>query len=192
MPDQYDADKRTIGELLSMTSPNLEVPDWQRSYSWKTEQIEAFWQDLTNFSNLYPGDNVNIQEYFLGSIVLVVSGTRHVLLDGQQRLATATILLSVIRDFLKKYRADAATRTSQKYISDFDDESGTYTFKLTLNLYDRDFFRVEIQEEAHVENGSALDVSFSSHERIRKARKFFQDRFEEKYEELGEGEQAYR
>ena len=38
------------------------------------------------------------EEYFLGSIVLVTGGETNVLLDGQQRLASATILLSVLRD----------------------------------------------------------------------------------------------
>ena len=33
---QYSADRRTLGELLSLTNSNqrIKVPDWQRSYSW--------------------------------------------------------------------------------------------------------------------------------------------------------------
>ena len=72
MPDQrYEAGRQTIGALLSTTSPRIEVPEWQRSYSWTTEEIEAFWQDLTAFDARYPNDNVTGEEYFLGSIVLV-------------------------------------------------------------------------------------------------------------------------
>lgn len=196
MADQYDADKRTVGELLSMTSPAIEVPEWQRSYSWDTAQVDTFWQDLIFFSNRYPEGNVEDQEYFLGSIVLVVGGPSQLLLDGQQRLGTATILLSVIRDYLSKYKKDAATRTSQKYITDFDDESGMHSFKLTLNHYDRDFFRSEVQEQPPSPDerdfSSKPSFQLASHDLIWKARKFFWDKFEEKYRNLGGGEEAFK
>ena len=55
MPNQYSSDKKTIGQLLSLTSPSIEVPDWQRDYSWDTSAVETFWQDLQTFSNQYPG-----------------------------------------------------------------------------------------------------------------------------------------
>jgi uncharacterized protein with ParB-like and HNH nuclease domain len=44
------------------------------------------------------GTTLSAREYFLGSIVLVTSGGSNLLLDGQRRLATATILLSVLRE----------------------------------------------------------------------------------------------
>jgi uncharacterized protein with ParB-like and HNH nuclease domain len=98
MPDQrYEAARQTIGTLLATTSPRVEVPDWQRSYSWTTEEVEAFWYDLIAFDARYPGKTITNEEYFLGSIVLVTGGPTNLLLDGQQRLATATILLSVLR-----------------------------------------------------------------------------------------------
>jgi len=190
MPDQYNAKKMPIGELLSTTSPNIGVPEWQRNYSWDTQQVETFWQDLTAFSEHYPGDNVNDQEYFLGSIVIVNNGAQHILLDGQQRLATATILLSVIRDFMKEYRGDAATRTQQKYISDYDDAAATNSFKLTLNRYDAEFFRREIQEE-RVADQLEPEAQLASHRLIRKARKFFLNKFEEKYHLQGRGKPAF-
>src|SRR6266511_2201964 len=111
MPDQrYEAARHTIGTLLATTSPHIEVPDWQRSYSWTTEEVEAFWRDLTAFDERYPDETITNQEYFLGSIVLVTGGSTNLLLDGQQRLATATILLSVLRDARRRYRDDAAAR----------------------------------------------------------------------------------
>jgi Protein of unknown function DUF262 len=148
MPEQrYEAGRKTIGTLLATTSPRIEVPEWQRSYSWTTEEIEAFWQDLVAFDAQYPEDNIIGEEYFLGSIVLVTGGATNLLLDGQQRLATATILLSVLRDARRQYSGDAAARLQSKYISDFDDATQTTTHVLTLNVYDQDFFRAEIQDE---------------------------------------------
>lgn len=182
MANQYSSEKKTLGLLLSLTSPPIEVPDWQRDYSWDTSAVDTFWQDLCAFSNQYPGPTITDQEYFLGSIVLVNTPTKQLLLDGQQRLATATILLSVIRDFLGKHTQDAATRTSQKYITDFNDATGAYTFKLTLNRYDRDFFRREIQE-ARGAQYQAPQATLGSHVLIRQARQFFEKRFDELYQQ---------
>jgi len=115
MPDQrYEAARQTIGSLLATTSPKIEVPEWQRSYSWEMAQVETFWQDLITFSEQYPEKNIVGEEYFLGSIVLVVGGPTNLLLDGQQRLATATILLSVLRDSRRAHKADAAARLQNK------------------------------------------------------------------------------
>ncbi|MCH8901090.1 MAG: DUF262 domain-containing protein, partial [Chloroflexi bacterium] len=190
MPNQYTSEKKTLGELLSMTSPHIAVPDYQRDYSWDTSVIETFWQDLTDFSDDYPDDNIQLQEYFLGSIVLVNVGARHDLLDGQQRLATATILLSVLRDAMAEYSQDAATRTSQKYITEYDDATGTDAYKLTMSVYDRDFFRREIQEPRTGDYAQPA-AELGSHRNIRRAREFFASQVQLKYDELGDGKRAF-
>lgn len=191
MPDQrYEASRQTIGGLLSTTSPRIEVPEWQRSYSWTTEEIEAFWQDLTTFDARYPTDNIIGEEYFLGSIVLVTGGATNLLLDGQQRLATSTILLSILRDGRRQHLADAATRLQNKYISDYDDATNTTTHVLTLNVYDRDFFRSEVQD---FPQSSLVTVTptLKSHGLIRRARQYFLDRVTEASKQLGGGEAAF-
>ena len=146
MPTQYRPERKTIGELLSMTNPPILVPNWQRNFSWTTSEVDTFWQDMMLFDAQYPGETINSEEYFLGSVVIVDNSENHLLLDGQQRLATSAILLSVIRDFLAQYRHDAAVRTSNRYLTDFDDARGANTYKLTLNRYDRDFFKREVLE----------------------------------------------
>ncbi len=192
MPDQrYDAGRQTIGTLLSTTSPRIEVPNWQRSYAWDTPQIETFWQDLIAFDAQYPASNLGGEEYFLGSIVLVTGGATNLLLDGQQRLATATILLSVLRDARHAYKADSATRLQNKYISDLDDQSNTTTHVLTLNHYDRDFFRGEIQDEPATPPARPTP-SLRSHALIRKGRQYFEARIAERAAELGGGEPAFQ
>lgn len=191
MPDQrYEAARQTIGALLSTTSPRIEVPEWQRSYSWTTEQIEAFWQDLVAFDALYPGDNITGEEYFLGSVVLVTGGAKNLVLDGQQRLATATILLAVLRDARRDYSGDAATRLQNKYISDFDDATGTTTHVLTLNVYDRDFFRSEVQDEPQ-EPPVRVRPTLKSHGLVRTAREYFAERVAEESAGLGGGKAAF-
>lgn len=191
MPEQrYEAGRQTVGALLSTTSPRIEVPEWQRSYAWDTAQVEIFWQDLLAFSAQYPDDNIVGEEYFLGSIVLVTGGATNILLDGQQRLATATILLSVLRDARSDHVRDSATRLQNKYISEFDDQSNSTSYVITLNTYDREFFRGEVQDEPS-KPPARPTPSLKSHGLIRKARLYFEARVAEHYEGLGGGEPAF-
>jgi uncharacterized protein DUF262/uncharacterized protein DUF1524 len=191
MPSRYSPDKRTLGNLLSLTNPPILVPDWQRNYSWTTSEVETFWNDLLRFSGAYPDDNINNQEYFLGSVVIVDNGTAHLLLDGQQRLATAAILLSVIRDFLKRSSRDAGTRVQTRYLSDFDDARDETSYKVTLNTYDRDFFKREILEPRDA--GFVPPApTIESHNLVRRAREFFHGKFEQEFAGYQSPEDAHR
>lgn len=180
---KYSPERMTVGQILSMTSPPVIVPDWQRNYSWTNTEIETFWQDLQRFNDQYPGDTIDGQEYFLGAVVIVDTNQSHLLLDGQQRIATAAILISVIRDFLSKYNADAATRVSTRYLTDYDDALEDYTFKITLNRYDRDFFKRLVLE---IKNASWIppEATYESHNLIKKSFGFFTKKMEEKYSEI--------
>src|SRR5262245_25112520 len=115
----------------------LGVPVYQRSYAWKADEIEEYWTDLRSaFSE-------NAPEYFLGTIVLTKSAgasPRDTIIDGQQRLATTSILLAAIRDQFKA-RGDAkrASIVQQKYLSTSDLATANEVARLTLNSEDAHF-----------------------------------------------------
>jgi len=191
MSTKYHPDRKKIGNLLAMTNPPILVPHWQRSFSWTTSEVETFWEDLLRFDRQYPGKNIAGQEYFLGSVVIVDNNEDHLLLDGQQRLATSAILLSVIRDFLDRFTRDAATRVATRYLTDYNDASESITYKLTLNRYDRDFFKREVMERRNA-TYQAPPPERESHRLIRRARAFFFRTFEQKYKEIALPREAHR
>lgn len=191
MANKYTPAKKTVGELLSMTNPPILVPEWQRNFSWTTREVETFWQDLLHFDATYPADNIREEEYFLGSIVIVDNSVSHLLLDGQQRLATSAILISVIRDFLSRFNQDAANRISTRYLTDFDDAQNRNTFKLTLNRYDRDFFKRETLERRDAGHDEMVPT-MESHRLIRAARQFLVHEFDTKYAHLGNPEISHQ
>ena len=82
----------TIGKLLK--EERLHVPPSQRSYRWKSEHAEDLFKDI---GNAIDDDS---EEYFLGSIVSIETEGKILIYDGQQRLATAMILISEIRNAL--------------------------------------------------------------------------------------------
>lgn len=123
------------------------MPPFQRGYEWVKKHVEAFWNDIHQFRRereMAGGPD----KYFLGPIVILYSPNDIIsLLDGQQRLATATILLSILRDLAKdigiKDGIEFARDTQSQLI--VAKEGGNYS--LELGDTDKVFFREFIQDE---------------------------------------------
>ena len=79
------------------------VPVFQRDYRWSESQCEQLWTDI-----LLIAQDTNTRQHFLGSIVYVSTGdtsaafTRWLLIDGQQRVTTLTLLLAALRDHIRE------------------------------------------------------------------------------------------
>lgn len=75
---------------------------FQRDYSWSEENCRQLWKDILSIATV-PGE----RGHFIGSVVYVPTGdssagfTRWLLIDGQQRVTTLTILLIALRDHIK-------------------------------------------------------------------------------------------
>src|SRR5271163_4494270 len=91
METEIKFERRGIGEVIK--NNQLKVPLNQREYSWELEHVKDLLSDIAN--SMQKGKEV----YFLGIIVFTTSpkGILEVA-DGQQRLATTTIILTAIRD----------------------------------------------------------------------------------------------
>ncbi|MBI3971299.1 MAG: DUF262 domain-containing protein [Chloroflexi bacterium] len=144
----------------------LAVPVYQRSYAWKSDEVGEYWADLRSaFSE-------NAPEYFLGTIVLTKSTSasfRDTIIDGQQRLATTSILLAAIRDeFGNRGDSKRAEIVQHKYLSTSDLASAAEVARLTLNSEDAHFF-----EQRIVNRSAAPAPSRPSHELILDARERF-------------------
>jgi hypothetical protein len=153
-----------------------EVPNFQRPYSWSHEQLSDFWDDVI----LAKGD------FFFGSTVTWVSEKRDLfndtysIIDGQQRLTTSAILLSVVRDAFNEvatkyvdvddFDANAATSqalTTQKYLMAKDDDGKSHP---VLRRPEPMFYEV-IQNPNAIPSGAKWN---GSAERIGEARSFFE------------------
>ncbi|MCQ2661182.1 DUF262 and DUF1524 domain-containing protein [Helicobacter pylori] len=118
------------------------IPIYQRVYSWEKEQCKQLWDDI-----IKTGGNDQIEGHFIGSIVFVHDGiytTNHnelLIIDGQQRLTTITLLFIALRDylndedeFLEKF---SCQKIQNRYLIN-SDEKGDKKFKLILSEPDRD------------------------------------------------------
>lgn len=149
----YNSYPKTIGQLLDgSTSTRIVVPTFQRGYSWGEKEVGDFWTDITRHQRASerPRGPAN---HFLGPIVLLEKRRADTqLLDGQQRLATATILFSVLRNVAKELHTDDAdefVRDIQREVIAKEDEEDT--FSLQLGETDNTYFRETIQRTPPVD-----------------------------------------
>lgn len=89
-----DARFRLVRELFGKTSAKFEVPPYQRGYEWSKNEFKDLWLDINRI-----GDQVD--KHFLGNVILLRDGAysdEYEIVDGQQRMATLSILTMAIRD----------------------------------------------------------------------------------------------
>jgi uncharacterized protein with ParB-like and HNH nuclease domain/predicted transport protein len=125
-------------------SDQLEVPIYQRTYSWTRPECLQLWNDVVRASH----DDVS--GHFIGSIVYIDTGIYQVsganaieVIDGQQRLTTISLLLLAVA---RAVETDGVgdEKTSRKLVKDYllqdeDLDPGVEgRYKLLLTKSDRD------------------------------------------------------
>ncbi|WP_121069724.1 DUF262 and DUF1524 domain-containing protein [Helicobacter pylori] len=116
------------------------IPIYQRLYSWKKEQCEQLWDDIIKI-----GGNDKINGHFIGSILYVLDGNTHssplLIIDGQQRLTTITLLLIALRNHLSeevKFLEKFSRKNIEKHYLINSNKNGDKKFKLILSESDKD------------------------------------------------------
>lgn len=155
---QLKIDLDGIGHILS--DNHLGVPKYQRSFAWEEQNVEELLRDLADAIRAKPG------EYFLGSIVIQGADANLEIVDGQQRLATVSIIYAAIRDYLLgKNDTARAEQLEQKYLLSRDLRTQSIMPRLTLNADDNDFYRKSILSRPF-EDDRKIKPSKESHRRI--------------------------
>jgi uncharacterized protein with ParB-like and HNH nuclease domain len=139
----------------------LSVPIYQRSYAWEATHATALYQDISGaIAN-------NEDEYFLGSIVVTEPTTdRLEVVDGQQRLATITVLVAAIRDYFSHSGdKDRASDVERDFLLLRDRRTQERIPRLVLNENDRDFFTKSVLSPSDSPDRNAMPAR-DSHRRI--------------------------
>ena len=100
-----DARKGNIYEILNGNKQFL-IPVYQRFYSWDIDQCKRLWNDIVEMQKLgkvghFVGSIVNIAEKAMPTGV-----QKYMIIDGQQRMTTLTLLLLALRDYALNNPAD--------------------------------------------------------------------------------------
>ncbi|MGL2606064.1 GmrSD restriction endonuclease domain-containing protein [Helicobacter pylori] len=135
------AGEATLLEFFEQNQTNqFVIPIYQRLYSWKKEQCEQLWDDIIKI-----GGNDKMNGHFIGSILYVRDGITHsnnplLIIDGQQRLTTITLLFIALRNHLSE-EVEILEKFSRKKIESYlinSDKDGDKKFRLILSESDKD------------------------------------------------------
>jgi len=175
MQNAYNSHAKTVGELLGPNeAARIVVPQFQRGYSWEKKHVEAFWPDVIRHqreSHVKGGPD----KYFLGPVVTLFESKDIIQLrDSQERLATATIWFSVIRDIARALSNETGTDTGKDLARDIQrdviakDEAG---FALRLGEMDNLYFSETVQTDPPIVKTPTL----KSHRSIQRAQLFLRE-----------------
>lgn len=179
MASSFNSRTYNIGSLLGRASfPDFDtrkvvVPKFQRPYSWEKKHIAAYWEDVIDYQRQQESQGAH---YFLGPVVIIPEDSYIGLLDGQQRLATTTLLLSAIRDVARAKGGTPGADLARDIQRDFlltDDDSNE--FALTLGEIDKLYFQETVQSDPPDEG---VKATIRSHRLIRQAKRFFDQEVE--------------
>lgn len=157
MPSDIDSRLQTFGELLR-GGRRYFVPIYQRDYSWTETEVEQLWKDIIETI-----DEGRI-EHFMGAIVVNnADGSYYQLIDGQQRIATISLLMCAIRDiFISRDDIDRSGVISGDYLGETDLATLELRPKLVLNennnpFYTENIARVPADAEERIRLLAALE-----------------------------------
>lgn len=142
------ARETSLQELLEGTK-QYQVPLYQRTYSWRRAQLERLWEDLLKLAEDRLDDST--VTHFIGSLVLAPSpnngpaGVQEFLVvDGQQRLTTLTLLLTAIRDHRREHEhPEHFDRINEQYLTN-KWKTGDLRLKLLPTQADREYYQAAI------------------------------------------------
>jgi Protein of unknown function DUF262/Protein of unknown function (DUF1524) len=128
-----------VSQILNLAAvltrkAGLKVPRYQRPYTWSEREVRQLIQDL------WRAFKRGATFYFIGQIVLVRNAqNKFEISDGQQRLATLTMIMGYVRD-----RLPARAKLYQTLIMDGD------AARLELREEDASFYRGFVQEPGRI------------------------------------------
>ena len=140
--------KATEAKLIEFLkkSPQFVIPIYQRTYSWTEKECRQLWDDIVR-----TGRDDKLVAHFVGSIVYVEKGLSNLttqepllVIDGQQRLTTLTLLLAALANALEKQEEGNrepvdgfSPRKLRNYYLLNPEEEGERHYKLILSQTDK-------------------------------------------------------
>ena len=108
---EMKSELQPVGMILK-TDFRYKVPPHQRNFSWTLDEVKQLWDDLLE------AIQEDRPEYFLGTIVVQedLDNKTRIIIDGQQRLATLTMILSGIRTVYKEQNDERGEEVYSDYL----------------------------------------------------------------------------
>ncbi len=178
----------TLGELLS-NGRRYVVPPFQRNYAWDEAQWQELWDDIVLLADS-PTDE---SSHYLGAIVLQPVDGARLVVDGQQRLVTLSILALAVIARLQRLvdegvapedNRERAKILGERFVRSKSPRSLKYVPRLALNEHDNPFYRTYLVQG----NMSPRPGLTGSHRKLSQARRYFAERLAERFDPNTDGD----
>ena len=179
-----DAGKQNLLNFLGQNQ-QLSIPIYQRKYSWTDKECNQLFEDV-----LRVGASTKEENHFIGSIVYM-NQKAHIaspinklmIIDGQQRITTISLLVSALSDFLFKNPNDKIMNPYNliNYYLINDKENGELRYKLMLTDEDK-VTLIKIIDNLSQEDKLPFDTDDSL--RVKENYEYFKRRINEENAEL--------
>lgn len=181
----FDAQQKKINDILSGDFKYI-IPRYQRKYVWQEKQWRELLEDIRyclDIDNEEPDGNSD-WTHFLGSFVFEKKGKDLIVIDGQQRLTTITLMLCAICVLFNELGEEARFRGVTKYIIGTDDMGADY---VRVNNQDLKNFQLivdeatvysTLQSKASLFASSYLENSSQDNVNIKQGFSFFYNQFQ--------------
>lgn len=171
----YDSVK--ISKLFPYNNKQLSIPRYQRDYSWEKKEVSEFFDDV--LSGLRVSDNkIENSTYFFGTTLLAgefdKSNTEIEVIDGQQRITTMTIFLSIIAKKFFELGDEKLGNLVWKFIISEDYDGNEY--RVLKNDTANHYFEYLIQMKDECEK----DPIDEEQDRIKNAYEYFKKMIDER------------
>lgn len=179
MKNLLDTKTASFQEILG-NGKIYKIPDFQRDYSWKKNHWEDLWEDLLLLDKDSPA-------HYMGTIVLQNTDKKNlfIVVDGQQRLTTFTIIIisiiKILKDLIEKnidvnFNRQRIKRIQSIFIGEKTISKLHYESKLKLNKNNNLFFQeyLLVLKKPH------------NYNKLRDSEKALFDAYNYFYEQLGE------
>lgn len=156
----FDAQQKKINDILSGDFKYV-IPRYQRKYVWQEKQWRELLDDIKYCLIVSREESKSEWTHFLGSLVFErqSQGKDLVVIDGQQRLTTITLMLCAICTLFNEYGEEARFRGVTKYIIGTDDMGADY---LRVNNQELKNFQFIVDEATQYNSLQSKSKLFSS------------------------------
>jgi len=118
------------------------IPIYQRTYSWQLSQCNKLFNDILRVSKdpELPGHFIGSVVYFQESIHTVSDVPKLLVIDGQQRLTTVSLMIAALAEFVKENKVNIDTNFTklQNYYLLNAEEESDLRYKLLLTRRDKE------------------------------------------------------
>lgn len=146
------AKETRLQEIIEGTKQYV-IPLFQRSYSWESKEWRVLWKDIEELAELETP-----RVHFMGSIVTMPTTSvphgvaKYLLIDGQQRLTTLSIILALLRDKANEAGNNKLAEKIHNTLLVNPYENGNDFYKLLPTQIDRQAYQQIIEADGNDEN----------------------------------------